>query len=859
MLSLLALLATDVRPRLAATRISEAPVLDGKLDDAAWAKARKSSAFTQKFPSEGDAPSERTTLRVLYDDSAVYIAIDCEQIHSQVVQRLTRRGRLVESDWVSVALGARGDGRSAFEFTVNASGVLVDALRYNDIEKADDIEENWEARTALTARGWSAEIRIPLRVLRFSAAAAQSWDFQARRYISERQETEEWALVSRQDAGEVSRYGHLDGLDGLTPSYPLELRPFVLAKFERRDPQAFRLAHGNFFAVSAGLDLKWHAASDLSLEATVNPDFAQVEADQLALNLSNFETFYPEKRPFFSEGTDIFATPVKLLYTRRIGAALPPGYPQLRMASPYEEQLVDTPDPLRIYGASKLTGRIANGWSIGLLQALTAKNAVSVQLADGSRQRRTVAPLAAYQALRLKHDIGESGYVGLMATGTTYAETTGQYPLAPNEGTTAPAQLCPNAVEATSQDRSLSPSLRSGPALAVRPSSRCFNDAYVGSADWQLRFGGNSWVFSGQALASTLRSGAPRHAPDGTVTRPGDVGAGVTAKLTKDAGLHWLGVVEGEYFGPKLELNDLGFQQRVGDYFAHGGVTYRELESFGPFLEANSGVSSWSLRSPHGLNLETVFHADAYAHLKNFWQLSMDVEYHTPYFEDREVGDGTLLQRAGYASDGVWLTTDPTRPVSFELGSQAQLRSNGWGASGDLGMLIRALPALDLEILPTASYTTGEPRFVGTSDVPGQYLFGELTAKALGSTLRATYTFAPRLTLQSYAQLLLASGHYDHFSSFQATGPGSVAHLRDLRRVLGGPTENPDFQEGVLNLSVVLRWEYRLGSTLYLVYTRSQFPDVGPGPGEAAHLSLHALSRAPATDIILLKISNWWG
>ena len=138
-------------------------------------------------------------------------------------------------------------------------------------------------------------------------------------------------------------------------------------------------------------------------------------------------------------------------------------------------------------------------------------------------------------------------------------------------------------------------------------------------------------------------------------------------------------------------------------------------------------------------------------------------------------------------------------------------------------------------------------------------MFGELTAKALGSTLRATYTFAPRLTLQSYAQLLLASGHYDHFSSFQAAGPGSIAHLRDLRQTLAGPTENPDFQEGILNVSVVLRWEYRLGSTLYLVYTRSQFPDVGPGPGEAAHLSLGAVSRAPATDIILLKISNWWG
>src|SRR5262249_40805554 len=217
-------------------------------------------------------------------------------------------------------------------------------ILFNDTDSSSDWDENWDARTARTEHGWSAEFRIPLRILRFARLPVQDWGFQARRYISARQETDEWSFIPRTQAGEVSRYGRLDNLVGLTPRSPLELRPFVLGRVRVRDAVSDMIASGTDATGSAGLDIKWHASQSLTLDASFNPDFAQVEADQLILNLTTFETYYPEKRPFFLEGIDTFATPMQVLYTRRIGRASP--VPALR--TDRIQTLVHLPAPATI-------------------------------------------------------------------------------------------------------------------------------------------------------------------------------------------------------------------------------------------------------------------------------------------------------------------------------------------------------------------------------------------------------------------------------------------------------------------------------------------------------------------------------
>ncbi len=832
-------------PRLVAVRTTTPPTIDGVLEDAGWKQAASTSSFTQKFPKEGAAPSEKTTLRILYDDDSVYVAFDCEQAHSPIVEHLSRRDRLVEADRVEIDLGTRHDRKSAFRFTLNAGGVLTDAVLFNDTDSSADWDENWDARVARTSRGWSAEMRIPLRVLRFTTASVQSWDMQARRYVSERQEIDEWSFIPRDTAGEVSHYGTLEGLRDLRASAPLETRPFVLGRFRRRDAATTSLASGNDFNGSAGIDLKWHPTQSLTIDATLNPDFAQVEADQQILNLTTFEVYYPEKRAFFLEGLDTFSTPRQLLYTRRIGRAAP--LPSLRLGAPFAEQLVDVPEPARIFGASKLTGSLAPGWTVGTLQAVTGRNDVDVQVADGSRQRRLIDPLSAFGVVRVKRDLDGNGYVGVMATGVTRAEPTDNYPVNP-----APPGLAPNATRLCPGRDAQSSSIQ------VASGARCFNDAYVGSADWKWRSKGGAWVTGAQVIASSLANGPGRLVRDGNVIRPGDVGTGAFVYLNKEGGEHWVGDVSFEYEGKKLDYNDLGFNQRSNDYRWRVDGEWRDLKPWRGMLERHVRFEYFGRTNLDGLWIGSGYQVNASGTFANFWQFFTEMHWRPTYYDDREVGDGTALQRAGLFGYELEIDSNPANPVSFSADIYPQFTSNGVIVNASAGVLFRALPQLDFEVLPKVVYTKGEPRYTGTLTGTGQYVFGRLEATSIGTTVRATYTFTPHLTLQAYGQLFLAAGHYDQLSFLQAAGPRTVVHLDALTPYAGALAQNPDFVEGVLNLNVVMRWEYALGSTLFLVYTRSQVPSVALLPGETAGISFSPVSRAPAADVVLLKLTYFW-
>jgi hypothetical protein len=833
-LALLAQLTSADPPRIAATRTPSPPTIDGRIDDAVWSAAPPITAFTQKFPDEGKAPSDPTTMRILYDDDALYIAFECKQQHATVVDRLTRRDREIEADRVTVVIGSRGDRKTAYELTVYASGTIVDAIRYDDTERSTDWDENWEAHTARTPVGWTAELRVPLRILRFAGGVQRAWDFQARRYISEKQEIDEWAYIPRDAGGEVSRYGYLDALGSLRAPTALELRPFVLGKLRRTDAGSTTLESSTTLSASGGLDLKWHVTPALTLDATVNPDFAQVEADQQILNLTTFETYYPEKRPFFLEGIDLFTTPRQLVYTRRIGRAATT--PTLRTDPPFAEQLVDVPTPATIYAAEKLTGTIAEGWQIGTLSAVTQRNEIDVQAADGSRSRRLVDPLSSYQALRLKRALPGNAYVGVLATSTTRSEGTLAYPSAP----ASPGLLCPSGV------------------VVASPSARCFNDAYAGAVDWRWRSGNGDWVTGGQLIGTTLHEGPARPVRDGTLVAPGEVGTGAFAYLNKEGGKHWVGAASAEYEGRRLDYNDLGYNQRSNDYRWRLDVEYRELERWWKLLESRARFEYFGRTNLDGLVIGGGYQANVSGKLTNFWEFFTEVHWRPHWFDDREVGDGTALERAGLFGHELELSSDPTKRVSFKLSTQTQFTTEGFIENGDGGVLVRALPQLDVELLPTWVYTFGEPRFAELGPAPNQYVFGRLEAKSLGTTLRATYTFTPRITLQAYGQLFLASGHYSRFTEYTATTPRSVVHFTDLAPLAIPLATNPDFQQGVLNLNVVFRWEYTLGSTLYLVYTRAQTPAVTLAPGEEAALSLRSVSRAPAADVVLVKLTYFF-
>jgi hypothetical protein len=823
-------------PHLAAARADRPPKLDGRLDDVVWQKAAPSDAFTQKMPVDGRAPSDRTVVRVLYDDDNVYVGVDCPQ-SAEVIARLTRRDRQVEADSVTVVFDTRSDGKSAFEFTVNAAGVLSDGLHFNDTDFNQDWDENWEAQVARTPHGWSAELRIPLRALRFPTMSVQSWGFQVKRYVSARQELDEWSHIPRDAAGEVSKYGRLDNLEGLRAKTPLELRPFVVAGVRHHDPQGLTLARGFEPRFSAGLDLKWHVSQALTLDATFLPDFGQVEADQVILNLTTYELYYPEKRPFFLEGVDVFSTPIQLLYTRRIGRA--PDPPELVTERPIGERLVHDPQPSTIYGAAKLTGDLGSGWSVGELVALTGRQTVEVQARNGARVQRLVDPLTAYEVLRLKKELGEGAHVGVMLTSVNRLENTFDYPLLPGHGPNGRApQLCP-----------------SGDEFAA--GSRCFHDAYVAAVDGRWRSPSGEYVIAGQAMASLIHNGPPRILADGTEVKSGDLGPGVNLRAGKDGGKHVTWVAEYEAYGRKTDFNDVGFMNRQNLSRVRASVEYRTLEPLGASLETHT---FFDFRERDNLSFQNQSRSYVLGHwskLKNFWSIYSEIHYLPRHFDDREVGDGTALQRAGLFGFEVWLATDPRARVYGELWTQTHFIENGFGFQGEGKLSVKILSQWDVDLLPTWVYTSGEPRYFATQR--DQYLFGRQRAQSLSLTLRSTYTFTPRLTLQAYAQAIVEALHYSDYTSFSARAPGAEVRLTDLRPLAFPVLENPDYRAGTINASLVLRWEYRLGSTLYVVYTHNQSRVTTPSFGDSAGYDFALVKPRAAEDALLLKLSYWWG
>ena len=819
--------ALPPRPHITATRTPQPPVIDGRLDDAVWATAAPSGGFVQHFPDEGAPPSEPTTVRVLYDDKNLYVGIDCEQQNAPIVRRLARRDSQIPSDGVWFDIDSRRTGVGAFHFAVNAAGMLSDGIHFDETAYSSDWDAVWEAKVADTGRGYAAEFRIPLSVLRFSALPVQDWGFQVRRFIDARQETDDWAFYPRSAAAFIPLFGRIDGLRDLAPRHAVELRPFALARGGYRAADAdTTLENGWWAGASAGVDARAHVTNELTLDLTLNPDFGQVEADTVLLNLSTFETTFPEKRPFFLEGIDVFATVRPLVYTRRIGRQ--PVTPVLASM----ENLVARPDPTPLYGAAKLVGTIGARTTVGLISALTGPNDIEIE-AGGVRRLRRLDPWTTFNVARLKRKLTATTEVGVLASAVNRFET-------------------PMPVSSTC-------------ALTPSPRGRCTNDAYVISTDGRWRSAAGDYAAVWQAVGTTLRNGPPRYSPDGKDILPGRWAPGGSLYVGKEGGAHWLWSSWQHVSGRILEFNDVGYLERKNDWQSYWALRYRTLAPTRFTAETTTSLNFNYRTTLDGVNLWNELVLGTYVILRSFWTVYVNAHARGAYFDDRETGDGTALQRPASLGAIAEVGTDPRRPLTAWLSTVFDVRRGGgviFGLNGTVSL--RALSRLELAFTPTAGYESGAPRYYAKDapdpavpPPPVMYQFGTQTAASLGATVRAAYTFTPELSLQLYTQLFLARVHYDPL--FTVTQPaGGLVRISDLQPYAPDPPPNPDSQRATFNVNLVLRWEYRLGSTLFVVYTRSQDPLI-PSPNGAS-FELRPLYQGRAADnVLMVKLAYWFG
>lgn len=427
----------------------------------------------------------------------------------------------------------------------------------------------------------------------------------------------------------------------------------------------------------------------------------------------------------------------------------------------------------------------------------------------------------------------------MIFTSVNRLENSADYPLLPGHGAKGRApELCPSGDE-------------------LSAGARCFHDNYVAGVDGRWRSPSGDYVLSGQAIGTLTHGGPPRTMADGTVVKSGDLAPAVVIKASKDGGKHVTAVAEYEVYGNKVDYNDLGFMPRQNLQKVHAAVEIRTLEPRGASLETQTFFDFQEQDNLALQNQSRVFTLGNYAKFKNFWKTYAEIHFRPAHFDDREVGDGTALQRGALIGAELWGATDPRQRVYGELWTQVRLIDGGYSVVGDGKVSVKVLPQWDVDLIPSLVHAVGEPRYFATQG--DAYLFGRQRAQSLSLTLRSTYTFTPRLTLQAYAQAIVEAVHYADPSSVPTSFAGRAVRLADLRPHPGPIAENPDYRAGTINASLVLRWEYRMGSTLYVVYTHAQSDDVTPPFGDPAGYDFRLIRPRAAEDALLAKLSYWWG
>ncbi len=836
-------------PAVRAARAPGGIRLDGRLDEPAWGLAEPFDTFVQLFPEEGGAPSERTVVRVLYDDERLYIGVEClDSDPAAVMALLGRRDTIPYSDEVRVYLDPARDRRNAYVFALNAAGVQEDGLAYDDDRYTNVWDAVWDGRAAVGPHGWSAELAIPLGSLSRRAGAAGAWGFGVKREIARLHETVASALVPRDAGVLVSRLGLLEGLEGLAERRDLEVAPYLAARIARRprspDP-ARPEPRATDVVLDLGADARWAVTRGLSLNVALNPDFGQVEADQVVQNLTTFEVQYPEKRPFFLEGLDLFQAvgtgretiPQQMFYSRRIGADAP------------------------ILAAAKVSGRASGSLQLGLLDAVVAgagrEPGASEDVPDRRYRFHPEQPLhlAPEDSLPLVAPAARNFFAGV-------ARWKAADPLKLGLWVTS---AVPMTLPCTEADPALPPGERPG---------RC--DARGGNAaavDASLRSGDGEWFLYGQAAASQIVGGPPaRRLPDGVVLRPGDRGAGAYLTAGRIGGEPWRVEVHYDYQSPRLDLNASGFQKTQNDQTGRLALRYVRPLGGGPFLSYSASLSGsvqWTTDG-RGIVRGASVGLDLAAQLRSFQQISCTLAHDDFRFDVREIrGSGIPYLRIPLRLARCALSTDLRRPLYLELsGWVGHYPSRGPLEGSDVygGRTVavyRPHPSFEARLELEAERGDYRARWIETQPAaiptdPDTLLFADQRSAYLSALLRLQLVLTPRLTLQGYGQLYTEYWRFGPYYTARVPAEGAVL---PAQLVPGGtPSALPDLHRTLLNVNLVLRWEYRLGSVLYAVYTRSQaelpWSDAATPP--PAGLAPRALGPGPTADTFLVKWSYWW-
>lgn len=769
------------------------PSIDGGLSDEAWQFADVGTDLTQRDPDNGRPMTDPTRVQVAFDDRYVYVAVSAfDSSVSEIAAGLGRRDETPPTDSITIGFDARHDHQTAYNFSTNPSGWQGDFTFYDDTNRDTDYNAVWDVRTQITETGWTAEFRIPFSQMRFSSSpdAGQIWGFNVQRQIRRKSESGTWVAKPRGERGEVSFFGHLVFDDRLPSPRRLELIPYALTRAEFVPDRA---GEGG---AATGLDARMGLGTGATLSATVNPDFGQVEQDPAVLNLSVFETFFPEKRPFFLEDSRTFVPPYglfQLFHSRRIGRS--PG----RLSIDADQRLVDAPAETTILGATKLTGK-GRGWTYGALTALTAREYADVETpllgVDGAttytRTERLIEPATSYNVARIQRDVlkGTSN-VGAIVTGVIREQV---------------------------------------------------DDAFTGGFDYNLRWDRNRANLNGHWVATR----AP--GPGGMKTSGGGLTNLNYSRKHFNTGFHY------DHFGRDFRVADMGFFRSRGNRSQVNGTFEignpdpgKKLRSIWGFAYFGNDWTDEKLLigryTEYGFNVRFL----------NFWQVVAGGWRSFEIFDDLDTRGGPPIVRPGNTGMFYRFNSDSRKPWSIGFYGN-RFRNDASSGGGTYSPYVSLQPSDRLQASLSLNYNYAEDpaQWIQNVDADGDgvidHVYGTLDRDVVDVTVRTTYAFTRDLTVQTYLQPFVAVGDY-----------GNIRRLAAPKSFEFEPVTipwNPDFNTKSLRGNVVMRWEYKPGSTLFFVWYLSQADYARPGQFSMLR-DLGSTFTADSTHIFMVKASYW--
>lgn len=807
-----------------AARAIKPPVIDGKADDAVWATAQVIEGFRTFDPVANGDPRFRTEARVAYDARNLYVLVRAYDPHpDSLVALLSRRDVRTQSEWLKIIIDGYHDRRTGIELSVNPAGVKRDYSILNDIEEDGSWDGVWDVGTHIDSLGWVAEFRVPFSQLRYPNEETHTFGFGIWRDVARYNERYSWPVYDRSQNSLASQLGELDGITDIASPRRLGVAPYTVAKSYNVARTSGYVQRGD---ATMGADIKYGVTSNLTIDATVNPDFGQVEADPSVLNLSAFETFFPEKRPFFMEGQGLFRFDTQcndgvcsgLFYSRRIGRS-----PQL--SDTYSD--VSNPTASTILGAAKLTGRLASGVSVGVLDAVTQRE---VTPAD-----QTIEPQTNYFVGRLQREFRQGGSaIGGMLTSVH-----------------------------RNLDHWSTPYLRS--------------DATVGGIDVRHQFWNRNYQVSGYYAASAIRGSAAAIAltqqssvhnyqrPDDDIaydsTRTSLGGYSAELMLAKRGGGSTLFSGGVQLISPGFEPNDVGYLSRANTKNQFFWWQYHANTPRAFYRYWNLNVNEWINYAWDGTRTDVGGNLNTHWQFKNSWWIHLGEGVNaagTSYCDNCTRGGPAL--RSDRSTWG-WLSLegDPRWPVipylnTMWMGGDGG-RSKSWsgGPAADFRFTSRVTGSVSYNYGHNINAVQYNGNFGAIGSDTTHYTLARLDQTTRTATVRLSVTATPTLSLEIYAAPFATRGGY---SDWVEVANARAAQWADRYRPYdGGDPGAFDFKQYRSN--TVLRWEYRPGSTLFFVWAQERTQSFDGNDARVAPGGLGELTRAHPGNVFLVKGSYW--